>query len=196
MRTRNADKEQLVKQQAIEMLVRDGLEGFSVNKLAKACGISVATLYIYYKDKDDLIVQIALEEAKHMSAVILKNFDPESSFEEGLRQQWKNRSKYMLDNPTAALLFEQLRSSSYSERVFKNTTAEFKESMGKFMKNAVDRGEIDLLPIEVYWSVAFAPLYNLIRFHSEGRNMGGKPFMLNNKILWQTFDLVLKGLKK
>ena len=196
MRTRNADKEQLVKQQAIEMLVRDGFEGFSVNKLAKACGISVATLYIYYKDKDDLIVKIALEEAKNMSVAILKNFDTEQSFEEGLRQQWKNRSKYMLENPTTALLFEQLRSSSYHDRVFKNLTSDFKETMGRFMKNAVDRGEIDLLPIEVYWTIAFAPLYSLIRFHSEGRSMGGKPFVLNNKIMWQTFDLVVKALKK
>ncbi|MDR3713190.1 MAG: TetR/AcrR family transcriptional regulator [Puia sp.] len=196
MRTRNADKELLVKQKAIEMLVRDGFEGFSMNKLAKACGISVATLYIYYKDKDDLIVEIALEEAKHMSTAILKNFDPEAPFEEGLRQQWKNRSKYMLDNPTNSLLFEQLRSSSYHDRVFKTLTDEFKDTMGRFMKNAIDRGEIETLPIEAYWSVAFAPLYSLIRFHSEGRSIGGKPFTLSNKILWQTFDLVVKGLKK
>ena len=55
MRTRNIDKQELVKKKAIEMLVDIGFEGFSMNKLAQACDISVATLYIYYKDKDDLI---------------------------------------------------------------------------------------------------------------------------------------------
>ena len=47
MRTRDTDKEQLVKQKAIELLVNDGLDGFSMNKLAKACDIAVATLDIY-----------------------------------------------------------------------------------------------------------------------------------------------------
>ena len=83
MRIRNEEKVQLVKQKAMEMVVSDGLEGFSVNKLAKACGISVATLYIYYKDKDDLITQIANEEAERMNETVLKDFDPELPYAEG-----------------------------------------------------------------------------------------------------------------
>jgi AcrR family transcriptional regulator len=58
---RNTDKQDLVKETAISLLAKQGFEGFSMNKLAKACGISVATLYIYYADKDDLIKQIGLE---------------------------------------------------------------------------------------------------------------------------------------
>jgi len=178
------------------MIVKDGFEGFSVNKLARACGISVATLYIYYKDKDDLIVKIAVEEASRMSAAVLQSFDPEVSFEEGLRQQWRNRSKHMLENPTAALFFEQLRTSTYHDSVFNVIVKDFKTSMGKFMRNAIDRGEIDPLPLEVYWSVAFAPMYNLVRFHNEGKSIGGKSFTLTDDLLWQTFNLVLKALKK
>jgi AcrR family transcriptional regulator len=196
MRTRNSGKEQLVKRKAIELLVRDGFEGFSMSKLARACDISVATLYIYYKDKEDLITRIALEEAELMARVVLKGFDPEMHFEEGLRLQWKNRSDYMLKNPGTSALFEQLRFSTFSEPVFKQVKANFEKAMGKFMKNAVARGEIDAMPMEVYWSVAFAPLYNLIRFHQEGKNMAGKPFVLTRKLIWQTFDLTIRGIRK
>ena len=62
MRTRDNNKVELVKKTAIELMVKDGLEGFSMNKLARACNISVATLYIYYKDRDDLIVNIAVDD--------------------------------------------------------------------------------------------------------------------------------------
>src|ERR1700760_338410 len=96
MRTRNTDKEELVKQTAIQMIVDDGLEGFSMNKLAKACGISVATLYIYYKDKDDLIIKIGKEEAQIMNDATLKDFSPDMSFADGLRRQWENRYEYMM----------------------------------------------------------------------------------------------------
>ena len=105
MRTRNADKQELVKRKSIEMVVKDGLEGFSVNKLAKACGISVATLYIYYKDKDDLIAEVAKEEAERMSEMVLRNFDPEAPFAEGLRLQWQNRAKHMMENPLTVMFW-------------------------------------------------------------------------------------------
>ncbi|MBS1690201.1 MAG: TetR/AcrR family transcriptional regulator, partial [Bacteroidetes bacterium] len=83
MRTRDIVKEELVRQKTVELVVKEGLDNFSVNKLAKACGISVATLYIYYKDKDDLIVKVAIEEAKKSSERMLKGLDPEASFAEG-----------------------------------------------------------------------------------------------------------------
>jgi len=194
MRTRNEDKVQLVKQKAMEMAVKDGLEGFSVNKLAKACGISVATLYIYYKDKDDLLTRIAIEEGKRMTDITLKNFDPELPFAEGLKMQWKNRAKYMMENPVSMRFFEQLRSSSYHEKFMGSVTGDFKEIMGKFTMNAIERGELNKMPLEVYWSLAFAPLYALLRFNYEGYSIGGKPFVISEKVLWQTFDLVVKAL--
>ncbi|MCC8411133.1 TetR/AcrR family transcriptional regulator [Mucilaginibacter sp. UR6-1] len=196
MRSRDIEKQLLVKQKAIGLMVQVGFEGFSMNKLAKACGISVGTLYIYYKDKDDLIIQIAEEEARRMSSMMLENFDPEAGFAEGLKQQWKNRSKHMMENQQTAHFFEQLRSSTYQSVIYESFFEEFKVKMGRFMKNAIKRGEIHPMPLEVYWSVAFAPLYNLVRFHNEGRSIGGASFVLTQDMIWQTFDLVLKALKK
>lgn len=196
MRNRDADKQQLVKQKAIELLVNDGFEGFSINKLAKACSISVATIYIYYKDKDDLIVQVAIEEATRLTNEILADFDPELPFAEGIRQQWRSRTKQLLENPMSAVFFEQLRSSTYQDKVHSSIVSQFKEAMGKFMHNAIKRGEIDALPLEVFWSVAYAPMYNLIRFHNEGKSIAGRDFKLTDDILWQTCELVIKALIK
>jgi len=196
MRTRDAGKELLVKQKAMEMLVTDGFEGFSVNKLARACDISVATLYIYYKDKDDLIRKIAIEEGLRMSSITLKNFDPDAPFPQGLRRQWENRFAYMMKNPTAMLFMEKLRNSSYGEEVYKCISADFKTAMERFAHNAVKNGEINRMSLEAFWSTAFAPLYTLVRFHNEGRSIGGKPFTISKKVVWETFDIVLKGLTK
>jgi len=196
MRTRNAGKELLVKQKAMEMLVADGFEGFSVNKLARACNISVATLYIYYKDKDDLIIRIGIEEGKQMTDLVFHDFDPHMPFAAGLRKQWQNRFAWMMRYPTSMLFIEQLRSSSYGEEVFRCMTDSFKTMMTKFIHHAIDKGEINRLSLEAFWSTAFAPLYTLVRFHHEGRSIGGKPFTISPKVVWETFDIVLKGLTK
>ncbi|GGH23592.1 TetR/AcrR family transcriptional regulator [Mucilaginibacter phyllosphaerae] len=196
MRVRNPDKVQLVKQKAIELIVKDGFEGFSMNKLAKACSISVATLYIYYKDRDDLILNVAMEEGEMMAKAMINGFDPNMHFEQGLRRQWQNRYQYMMDNPVMNTFFDQLRTSSYQDKFLAGFLADFKIIMSKFMHNIIQRGEIEPMPFEVYWSVAFAPLYNLVRFDNEGQSMTGKPFKLTDEVLWQTFNLVVKALKK
>ncbi|WP_129714485.1 TetR/AcrR family transcriptional regulator [Pedobacter sp. SYP-B3415] len=195
MRKRDPEKEEAVKTKAIDMLVNDGFEGFSMNKLARACGISVATLYIYYRDKDDLILSIAAEKFREMSEAVLGDFDPEADFETGMRKQWENRYRFMTERPVITRLLEQFRSSSYQQRVIPDISRAFKEKMGAFVKSAVKRGEIGQMSIETFWCVAFAPLYALLRFHEEGRNMAGQPFTVNEAILWQTFTFVMKALK-
>lgn len=195
MRTRDIDKQQLVKEKTIELLVSDGFEGFSINKLAKACNISVATLYIYYKHKEDLIKQVARELGKTWNEQILKDFHPDLSFEEGLRVQWRNRYDFSMNYPLAMSFFEQLRSSTYNSEIMLTISGHFKEAMGSFVNNAVKKGELKKMPLEVFWSVAYAPLFNLIRFHHEKKSIGGHPFKLTEKILWQTFEIVAKSLK-
>ncbi|MES2429491.1 MAG: TetR/AcrR family transcriptional regulator [Bacteroidota bacterium] len=195
MRTRDENKELLVRQKALEILVKEGFDGFSMQKLAKAANVSPATLYIYYKDKDDLIVKIGIEEGLKMKKAALKDFDPEMHFEEGLRIQWKNRSEFWLNNRLSYELFELLRQSSYKEKIFESIFIGFKEKMKSFVMNAVKNGELKAMPVEVYWSMAFAPLNNLIRFHIEGRSLGNMPFTFSEDLMWQTFDLVIKALK-
>src|SRR5438045_3532431 len=98
MRTRDEHKEQLIRQKAIEMIVKNGLDGFSMNKVAKAAGVSPATLYIYFEDKEDFITRLSLETAQIMITYSLKNFDAGMPFKTGLQIQWQNRLAYLAQN--------------------------------------------------------------------------------------------------
>ncbi len=71
----------------------------------------------------------------------------------------------------------------------------FKKVMSAFVSNAIKKRELVRVPVEVYWSIAFAPLYNLVKFHMAGKSIGGKKFILSDKIMKETFELVLKALK-
>lgn len=196
MRTRNADKEALVKQKAVELLVSSGFEGFSTNKLAKLCDLSVATLYIYYKDKDDLIVQIGREEVRKMRQATGQGFQADLPLEEGLRIQWQNRYRYLMKDALVGSFFEQLRTSSYQDQIYSGFRDDEGDKLNQFVHQVISRGEVKPMPMEVFWSVAFSPLNTLIRAHHEGQRATGKPFTLTESILWQAFELVLNGLKK
>ena len=195
MRTRDENKEKLVKEKAIELLVKDGFDGFSMQKLAKISKVSPATLYIYYKDKDDLIRKIGIEEGKRMTEKTMEGFSPDMSFAEGLKVQWENRAKFWIENTISAECVEVIRHSPHGEEVGKLITEDFRPKMEQFAKKAIAEKQLAPLPFEVYWSVAFGPLYSLIRFGKDGRSKGGRPFQFTNEIMYQTLDVFLKGLK-
>lgn len=194
MRTRDSNKEEIVKQKAIELLVEKGIEGFSMNRLAKESKISVATLYIYYSDKDDLIKKIGIEIGKNFFDKMSKDFSPKMPFREGLYKQWENRTYFTQKFPLEVNCWELLTHSSYGEYILEESLQEFKITMGTFFNNAVEKKELIPVSKEVFWSMAYGPLYSLLRFERDGKNFGGGPFKLNKKITDETFELVIKAL--
>jgi AcrR family transcriptional regulator len=168
-----------------------------MQKLAKAAGVSPATIYIYFKDREDLILELWVAEMKKMVASTLEGFDPSMSFEEGLRIQWLNRAKHCMENPLSMHFMEQIKYSPYHHVSLKQMDNKFLVAMGEFVHNAIKRKELVKLPVEVYWSVAFAPLYQLVKMHMSGRGLrgGAEKFVLDEKTMNQTLELVLKALK-
>ncbi|MBW4360008.1 TetR/AcrR family transcriptional regulator [Flavobacterium taihuense] len=194
MRTRDTNKEELVKQKAIEMLVKLGIEGFGMNRLAKESGVSVATLYIYYTDKEDLIKKIGIEIGQNFFNEMVKDFSPTMPFKEGLRKQWENRARFALKYPSNVACWELLSHSSYRDYILHESLSDFKIIMSDFLKNALDKKELLPISTEVFWCVAYGPLYSLLRFENEGKNFGGGPFKLTQKTTDEAFELVLKAL--
>lgn len=195
MRLRDENKERLIREEALKMIVSKGFDGLSMQKLAKAAGVSPATIYIYFKDREDLIEKIAIEEVDKMTQATLKNFNPEMPIEKGLSIQWQNRTKYWMQNPVAARFMEQVRFSPIGYMVQKKVKQDFSSIMRAFVQNAIKNKELIQLPVEVFWSVAYAPLYQLIKFHLDGKGMGQKPFKLDKKTMDQALKLVIKSLK-
>jgi TetR/AcrR family transcriptional regulator, multidrug resistance operon repressor len=195
MRSRDENKERIIREKALRMIVKIGLNGFSMHKLAKVSGVSPATIYIYFKDKEDLVARILKDAAGKMMEVTVENFNPSMTFSEGLRVQWINRAKYCMKYPDQMHFLEQLRHSPYGEKLTGMMGENFKKSMSDFVSNAIKKKELVNVPYEVYWSIAFAPLYNLVKFHVNGKSIRGRKFILSDKIMKEAFDLVLKALK-
>ncbi|TPG41626.1 TetR/AcrR family transcriptional regulator [Flavobacterium pectinovorum] len=194
MRTRDTNKEEIVKQKAIEMLVAQGVEGFGMNRLAKECGVSVATLYIYYSDKEDLIRKIGIEIGKNFFEEMLVGFSSEMSFVEGLRKQWENRSKFTINFSLQTTCLELLKHSSYGDAILSEITSDFKDQMTKFITKAIEKKELLPVTFEVFWSIAYGSLYSLLELHREGKSMSGKPFVFTDEIRDEAFNLVIKAL--
>jgi AcrR family transcriptional regulator len=72
-------------QAAIAILSREGLQGLSTRKVAAAIGYTVGTLYLVFKNLDELILHVnaaALDELRAvMEAALIKDKDPQAQLQ-------------------------------------------------------------------------------------------------------------------
>jgi len=195
MRTRDEQKERVIRQKALEMIVRYGIDRFSIQKLARVARVSPATIYIYFKNRDDLIVQLYADVTTRMFEYTLRGFDSSMPFAEGLRIQWENRVEFALSNHTEALFLEHLRCCPLHHKAQQRVDPRYRAIMLAFVHNAIRNKQLVKISLEVFWSVAYAPLYNLIRMHRSGVNLSGEKFVLDKKVMNKTLELVLKSLQ-
>lgn len=194
MRTRDENKETAIREKALDMIVKYGFDGLSMQKLAKAAKVSPATIYIYYKNREDLLHQLFHASQEAFARTALKNFDPNATLEEGLWLQWKNRFDYIQQYPKYFQFNEQFRNSPLINHKNVNM-AEFRENMTLFIKNAIRRKEMKPMEPEIFWSVAYGSFYSLVKFHLQEKKMMNEDFKLTEAIMKQTLKLVVKALK-
>ena len=58
MRCKDTNKQQRIKEAVVQLILREGLSGLSMNKIAKEAGVSPATIYIYYENKEQMLADI------------------------------------------------------------------------------------------------------------------------------------------
>lgn len=195
MRARDEHKEETIRQKGFEMIVKEGFDGFSMQKLARAAKVSPATLYIYYKNREDLLNKLYIEVQHKFTEVALKGFDPEMSLREGLKLQWKNRFRFITKFPVHFKFQEQFRNSPciHNKAV---QVSEFKDNMRQFVMNAIKNREMKKMEPELFWAMAYGPFYALVRFHLDNKSMMSDNFKLSDQLLEKTLDKVIYALKK
>ncbi|MEO6304940.1 MAG: TetR/AcrR family transcriptional regulator [Bacteroidia bacterium] len=194
MRTRDENKESAIREKAMKMIVDEGFDGLSMQKLAKAANVSPATIYIYYKNREDLLTQLFNHVQQTFYDVALAGFNPDLSFEEGLWIQWKNRLKFILKYPVHFQFYEQFRNSPCINHTDVQLSA-FKQSMKLFAMNAMKKGELKKMDPEIFWSIAYGTFYSMVKFHLQEITVMGNNFKLTEVKMKAAFEMVIKALK-
>jgi len=194
MRTRDEQKEALIRKKAIETIAKTGFEGLSMHKLAKAAGVSNNTIYIYFKNREDLLVNIYNEVNDAVTTATLKDFDPGMSLNTGVKKLWLNRYRYFTAHPSHMMLMEHFNNSTLTGKVDKTNHLLFRKTMNAFLSNAAKNGELAKMTFTTYWSIVFAPLFQLLKFHLRKRSMDGSTYVLTEKEVLHACSLVLKSV--
>ncbi|UWQ21738.1 TetR/AcrR family transcriptional regulator [Jannaschia sp. W003] len=128
------------------VFLADGYEGASVDAIAKAAGVSKATLYSYFPDKRLLFLGVAeaecLAQVEETGALLLHDADPE----EALRRAGRRIVDFVLSD-TAQRIFrmcvaEADRFPELGREFFRTGPAVFRARMVDYLREAVAAGRL------------------------------------------------------
>lgn len=92
------------------LIAKESVQNVSMHKVAKEAGVSVGSIYVHFKDKDDLFHHLISFLFQKSEQYFWKNFDPMLPLAEQYRAFWKGHWAFLQEHPNTLINIYQYRS--------------------------------------------------------------------------------------
>jgi TetR/AcrR family transcriptional repressor of mexJK operon len=128
------------------VFLRDGFEGASVDDIARAAGVSKATLYSYFADKRLLFMEVVKQECDQQSQDAMDEIDREAPVEAVLEAAARHLLRFLLSDFSRRVfricVAESERFPELGREFYNSGPAHVRAELSAFLGEAVERGEL------------------------------------------------------
>ncbi len=118
MRNRDYEKQQRIKEAMVQLILREGINGASVAKIAREAGVSPATIYIYYTNKEEMLTEVFAECSHESYQYLMCRVRPEMDAAELIDTIVRSYYSYTVEHEEIFSFIEQCsRCPTLSETV-------------------------------------------------------------------------------
>ncbi|MEA4924045.1 MAG: TetR/AcrR family transcriptional regulator [Syntrophomonadaceae bacterium] len=110
MRRKDDRKQQNIKQAVIKLILAEGFQGASISKIAKEAGVSPATVYIYYDNKDAMLLDIYREYYDEVDNYLGRQVKQEMTGEQFIESLIRAYYQYIMEYDEIFYFVEQFSS--------------------------------------------------------------------------------------
>ena len=161
MRHKDELKQDAITQATVKLVNQIGFVASSVSKIAKEANVSPATIYIYYKNKEDLLVSTYTDIKMKMGKAVLQDFNPDEPIRDILRRVWFNMFNYISKHREYFHFTEQFSNSPYSELVDKKEVEKSFTPMINVLLKGIEQKIIKDVDHDILATFIFYPIITL-----------------------------------
>lgn len=190
MRTKDDKKQEALFLATITLVNDIGFAASSVSKIAKEAGVSPATLYVYFRNKEDLLVSTYVEIKKDIGAAMLEGFDEELPIHDIFHRVWNNTFMYAIENKEEFRYTEQFSNSPYSEKVDKLRLQESFVPLLRVIERGVEQKILKDVSMEMFGAFMIHPVMVLANpYHCTQFEADDESIDLAFKMAWDAVRL-------
>jgi AcrR family transcriptional regulator len=161
MRNKDEMKQQAIIDATISLVNEIGFAACSVSKIAKRANVSPATLYVYYKNKVDLLVSTYIEIKLLFGRKILNNFDETLPIRDIFKNLWVEIFNFTSKSPEYFQFTEQFSNSPYSDLVDRKTVEKNFEPILQIVQKGIEQKIIKNVSFDIISAFLFYPAMTL-----------------------------------
>ena len=169
MRIRDNKKEEAICEASIELINANGLADTSMSQIAKRAKVSPATIYIYFKNKEDLLRQLYLRVQRDASKSIFTGYEGFLPLDESFKILLRKAYQYFLRRPDHFIFLEQYANSPLIEKIDSVEAENYFTPLYDLFDRGKKNKMIKDLPNEMLLSFTFFPIMQLVKFHQTGK---------------------------
>jgi len=189
MRIKDEHKQKAIIEATVKLVNEIGFVSSSVSKIAKEAGVSPATIYIYYKNKEDLLVSTYVNIKKELGGALLEGFDDSIPIRDILEKIWHNMFNYISNHTHYFNFTEQFANSPYSEMVDRDEVEQSFQPVMQILHTGVEQKILKDVSFEMLATFIFYPILTL----SNSRLC--KNIKLNNETIEDAFRMAWDAIK-
>jgi AcrR family transcriptional regulator len=167
MRPKDQTKYNAIINASLELIKELGFVGISISKIAKQANISPATIYIHFKNREDLFTKLYTKIRTNMSNGALNDVNEEMDIEQVFKSIWINSFSYNLNHPDYLIYREKFEQTPMMENI-KGEDFELYNYVNDLFQRGIKEQVIKDLSIPLLISFAFVPIITLLNFHFGG----------------------------
>lgn len=191
MRVKDLNKIDVIFKASLQLITKEGIAGLTMAKLAKKAGLATGTLYIYFKNKEDLIHQLYDKLKQESVERFMRGYSPDQPFRSGIKTIWLNYLSHRIEHFEESIFMEQYYRSPY---ISEHTLA-LAESMKKPVHLVIQRGKDEgLVRLDADNEMLFLSMLGFIRELAEDHISG--IYRLDAERIEKAFGLSWDLIKK
>jgi AcrR family transcriptional regulator len=161
MRVKDEFKQDALFNATVKLVNEIGFVASSVSKIAKEANVSPATIYVYYENKEDLLVTTYINIKQRISKAILKDFDESLPIRDILKNLWVNMFNYISSHQDHLQFSEQFSNSPYSALVDKVEVEKYFEPVLNVLQRGIEQKIIKDVCKDILATFIFYPIFTL-----------------------------------
>jgi len=158
MRTKDNEKETALFEATVKLVNDIGFASSSVSKIAREAGVSPATIYVYHKNKEDLLVSTYIAIKLDLSKALLRGFNDRLPIRDILKNVWFNMFEYISNNLEYYKFIEQFSSSPYSFLINRQEVEQYFDPLIRVLQTGIEQKIIKNVSFNILAAFMYYPI--------------------------------------
>lgn len=186
---KSIDKRNALIKATIDLVNNNGFHATPMSKIAKMAKVSPATIYLYFKNKQDLVNKTYIEVKTEYTAHVFKNYNKNLPVEVGFEMIWKRIADFKFKKCENAMFLAQCDNTPMIDEEIRRQGIKHLQPLLDLWARGKDEGIIKPISDYLLYAYAINPLSFLMMSHKRGA------FKLDEKHIEQAYKAAWNSIK-